>query len=80
MSNMFEIELTPVYLAGFACELLCRPFGVNPPLYRRRVDFFRKTRWFDISKAKRDLGFQPKTDLKAGIQLTVDWYRQQGYL
>ncbi len=75
-----RLPVTPVYLAGFACELLCRPFGVNPPLYRRRVDFFRKTRWFDISKAKRDLGFQPKTDLKAGIQLTVDWYRQQGYL
>jgi nucleoside-diphosphate-sugar epimerase len=49
-------------------------------LYRRRVDFFRKTRCFDISKARRDLGFHPKTDLKTGIGLTADWYREHGHL
>ena len=75
-----RFPVTPVYFAGFACELLCKPFGINPPLYRRRVDFFRKTRWFDISKAKSELGFRPKTALKTGIKLTVDWYSQHGYL
>jgi nucleoside-diphosphate-sugar epimerase len=44
------------------------------------VDFFRKTRCFNISKAKEHLGFQPKTDLARGITLTADWYRAQGYL
>jgi nucleoside-diphosphate-sugar epimerase len=62
------------------CELLCKPIGINPPLYRRRVDFFRKTRSFDISKAKKELGFHPKTDLRSGIKLTADWYREQGHL
>jgi nucleoside-diphosphate-sugar epimerase len=76
----WRIPVTPVYLAGLLCELLCKPLGINPPLYRRRVDFFRKTRCFDISKAKLELGFTPKTDLKTGIGLTADWYRQQGYL
>jgi nucleoside-diphosphate-sugar epimerase len=75
-----RFPVTPVYLAGLICELLCKPLGINPPLYRRRVDFFRKTRCFDISKAKRGLGFAPKTDLQTGIGRTVDWYRQQGYL
>jgi nucleoside-diphosphate-sugar epimerase len=75
-----RIPVAPVYLAGFICELLCKPLGVNPPLYRRRVNFFRKTRSFDISKAKRELGFTPKTDLKTGIGLTVRWYRQHDYL
>jgi nucleoside-diphosphate-sugar epimerase len=70
----------PVYLAGFLCELLCKPLGINPPLYRRRVDFFRKTRAFDISKARRELGFWPKTDLRTGMKLTADWYRGNGYL
>ena len=70
----------PVYLAGFLCELLCKPLGINPPLYRRRVDFFRKTRSFDISKARRELGFWPKTDLRTGMKLTADWYRGNGHL
>jgi nucleoside-diphosphate-sugar epimerase len=75
-----RFPVTPVYLAGFACEWLCKPFGINPPLYRRRVDFFRKTRSFDISKARRELGFCPKTNLTTGIALTADWYRAQGHL
>ena len=78
--NKLRLPVTPVYLAGFLCELLCKPFGVNPPLYRRRVDFFRKTRCFDISKAKRDLGFQPRIDLQTGTRLTAEWYRKEGLL
>jgi nucleoside-diphosphate-sugar epimerase len=75
-----HIPFWPVYTLGFACELFCKPFGFNPPLYRRRVDFFRKHRAFDISKASKELGFEPKTDLKTGISLTAEWYRQQGLL
>jgi len=75
-----RFPVTPVYLAGFLCELLCKPLGINPPLYRRRVDFFRKTRSFDISKAKKELGFWPKTDLRTGMKLTADWYRGHGHL
>jgi nucleoside-diphosphate-sugar epimerase len=72
--------VAPVYAAGFLCELLCKPLGINPPLYRRRVDFFRKNRAFDGSKAKRELGFEPKTDLKKGIRLTAEWYQKEGLL
>ena len=75
-----RFPVTPVYVAGFICEAVCKPFGLNPPLYRRRVDFFRKNRSFDISKAKSELGFSTRTDLKTGIRLTADWYRQHGYL
>ena len=31
---------------------VCAPFGIEPPLYRRRVDFFTKSRAFDISTAR----------------------------
>lgn len=75
-----RFPVAPVYVAGLICELICKPFGVHPPLYRRRVDFFRKTRSFDISRAKRELGFYPKTDLRTGIALTAAWYREHGYL
>jgi len=75
-----RFPVMPVYLAGFLCELICKPLGINPPLYRRRVNFFRTTRIFDISKAKRELGFESKTELKKGISLTADWYRENNHL
>lgn len=75
-----HFPFTPVYLAGLACEILCKPLGINPPLYRRRVDFFRKTRSFDIAKARRELGYSPKMDLRTGLSLTADWYRKDGWL
>jgi nucleoside-diphosphate-sugar epimerase len=76
----WRVPFWPVYLAGAVCEAICKPLGINPPLYRRRVDFFRKMRWFDIARAKRELGFAPRTDLATGIRKTVAWYREHGYL
>ena len=75
-----RLPVMPVYWAGFACELICKPFGIDPPLYRRRVDFFRKDRSFDTSKARQQLSFVPKTQLKQAIELTADWYTENGYL
>jgi nucleoside-diphosphate-sugar epimerase len=76
----WRVPFWPVYLAGALCEGVCKPLGINPPLYRRRVDFFRKMRWFDIAKAKRELGYAPRTDLPTGLQKTVAWYRAHGQL
>ncbi len=76
----FRLPLWPVYAAGFACEVICKPFGIEPPLYRRRIDFFKKNRAFDISKAKKELGFQPTVSLKEGIHRTASWYKDREYL
>ncbi len=70
----------PVWFAGLLCEILCRPFSLEPPLYRRRVEFFIKDRAFDISKAQRLLGYQPQVDLDRGLRQTADWYRTQNLL
>jgi nucleoside-diphosphate-sugar epimerase len=76
----WRVPVAPVYAAGFLCELLCKPLKINPPLHRRRVDFFRKTRAFDISKARRELGYQPRIGLPGGLMRTVEWYRSTGLL
>ena len=34
------------------CEAVCAPLGIEPPIYRRRVDFFTKSRAFDITRAR----------------------------
>lgn len=75
-----HIPAWPVYALGYLCEIICKPFGIEPPLYRRRIDFFKKSRAFDISRAKQELGFEPKMDLKEGIRRTAHWYLENKYL
>jgi nucleoside-diphosphate-sugar epimerase len=70
----------PVWTAALACEIVCKPFGISPPLFRRRVDIFRKNRAFDISKAMKELGYKPKVSLEDGIKKTAEWYKREGYL
>lgn len=76
----WRVPVTPVYLAGYLCEVLCKPLGIEPPLYRRRVDFFRKDRAFSIEKARRELGYKPEVDLRTGLKRTVEWYEAQGLM
>jgi hypothetical protein len=47
-----RLPVWPFWLAGALCEAVCVPFGVEPPIYRRRVKFFTNNRWFDISRAR----------------------------
>jgi nucleoside-diphosphate-sugar epimerase len=75
-----RVPVWPVWLAGAACEAVCRPLGISPPLYRRRVDFFRKSRAFDIARARRELGYAPAVGLRQGIARTLEWYREQAWI
>ncbi len=72
--------ILPLMIAGHVCETVCKPFKITPPIFPRRVDWFRQNRAFNISKAKRELGYQPKIGLDEGLKRTGVWYRQEGYL
>jgi nucleoside-diphosphate-sugar epimerase len=75
-----HLPVWPVWLAGLACEVVCAPLRIEPPLYRRRVEFFTKSRAFDISRARREIGYAPAVDLRKGLRRTVDWYRSKGWM
>jgi dihydroflavonol-4-reductase len=75
-----HLPVWPFWLAGAAREAVCSPFGIEPPLYRRRVDFFTKSRAFDISRARAELGYAPSVSLADGIHRTLAWYREQRWI
>jgi len=75
-----HLPVWPFWLAGAACEAICKPFGIEPPIYRRRVDFFTKSRAFDSTRAKTELGYAPTVGLREGIGRTLAAYRQAGWL
>jgi nucleoside-diphosphate-sugar epimerase len=76
----WHLPVWPFWVAGAACEAICAPLGIEPPLYRRRVDFFTKSRAFDIARARAELGFSPAIGLRDGVRRTLAWYREQGWL
>jgi nucleoside-diphosphate-sugar epimerase len=75
-----RLPVWPFWIAGALCEAVCVPLGIEPPLYRRRVDFYTKSRAFDITRARREIGFAPKVGLSEGIARTLDWYRSHGWI
>ena len=44
------------------------------------VDAVTSDRAYSIEKAKRELGYRPKYDLKTGLKETVEWYKAHGYI
>lgn len=78
--SKIHLPVWPFMVVGAVCEWICKPFRIQPPIYRRRLDFFLKDRAFDISKAKERLGYSPKVDLKEGLTKTALWYKEKGLL
>lgn len=78
--KMRHLPFWPLWTAALTCEALYKPFRVDPPLFRRRVDWFRQNRAFSIQKAKRELGYEPRVSLEEGLAQTAKWYREQRYL
>ena len=76
----WHLPVWPFWVAGALCEAVCAPIGIEPPIYRRRVDFFTKSRAFDITRARREIGYAPAVGLREGITRTLHWYREQGWL
>jgi nucleoside-diphosphate-sugar epimerase len=78
--RIVHLPFTPLWLASAACEAVCMPLGIEPPLFRRRADWFRQNRAFRIDRARRELGYDPQVDLATGLARTARWYQDNGYL
>ena len=76
----WHVPVWLIWSAAVACEILWKPFGARPPLFRRRVGFFTHNRAFDISKARNKIGYDPKWHEKDGLVEAIKWYKQEGYL
>jgi dihydroflavonol-4-reductase len=76
----WRLPFGALWTASVLCEGICRPLGLEPPLFRRRADFFRKDRAFNASKIARLLGVQPQVNLEEGLRRTAGWYRAEGLL
>jgi nucleoside-diphosphate-sugar epimerase len=70
----------PLWLLAASVEFACKPFQISPPLFRRRVNWFRNTRAYSIDRAQSELGYVPRVSLQEGLRRTAKWYRESGYI
>lgn len=75
-----HFPILPLVIAGHVCEKLCKPFGIEPPIFPRRVDWFRQVRAFKIDKAAKELGYVPRIGIDEGLKRTGEWYIENGYI
>lgn len=78
--RVVRFPVTPFFWIADACEAVCKPFNLEPPLYRRRVAFYTKDRAFDTSKIRTRLGFTNRWTTREGLEQTAAWYRDQHWL
>lgn len=78
--RLVRLPAGPFFLAADITEAFCKPLGLSPPIYRRRVAFFTKDRSFDTGKLRNTLGFQYQWQTEAGLRAVTRWYREHGWL
>lgn len=76
----FRVPLFPLLVLAWVLETVLRPMGIQPPLHRRRMDFFKKSFSFSSKRAVDLLGFAPQVDFRQGAAKTAWWYRESGLL
>jgi nucleoside-diphosphate-sugar epimerase len=75
-----RLPLKPMLGVAGVVEDVSRKLGVEPPIYRRRMDFFWSDSEFDTTQARRGLDWVPRVDLPEGIRRTLEDYRRAGAL
>ena len=76
----FRLPLGPMLAVAGVVEDVARILGVEPPIYRRRMDFFWSDSEFDTTRARQALDWAPQVDLPEGIRRTLEDYRSSGTL
>ena len=76
----FHAPFLPFLWIAIVMETVLRPIGIQPPLHRRRLDFFKKNLYFSKDKTKSVLNFYPKYTFAEGARRTADWYMKKGLL
>jgi nucleoside-diphosphate-sugar epimerase len=73
-----RISLSAASRIGGICETIWQLFRINsePPMTRFIAAELAKDHWFDLSAAKRDLGYTPTVTMAAGTQELIEHLRR----
>jgi len=71
-----NVSTRTAYAVGAFFEFVYKIFNIKaePPLTRFAVIELGASHWFDISRAKKDLGYYPKVSTKEGLFRLKQWF------
>ena len=74
-----SVPLQAALAAGFVLEGLhrLRPSKNGPAMTRFIARNLATTHWYDISAARRDLGYEPKVSIAEGLERLREWFENQ---
>lgn len=67
------------WFIGLCCEIAYKTFKIKgePPITRWVAKELSTAHWFDISAARRDLGYEPRVSIEEGIKRLRNYYKKQ---
>jgi 2-alkyl-3-oxoalkanoate reductase len=70
-----SISARTAYLLGLGFESLFKFFHIQkePPITKFVAEELAKAHWFDISAAKKDLGYHPRVSTQEGLKKLENW-------
>jgi nucleoside-diphosphate-sugar epimerase len=78
--KFIRLPAEPLFALSDVVEFVCKPLGIEPPIYRRRLAFFTKDRAFNTTKMRELAGFIPSYSDEEGLRKTAQWYLDRGWL
>ncbi len=76
----FGIPHFVMYPLAIVVEFMFKAIRKEPPFSRRSLLFFLNNYLYDISKAKKELGYNPTVSLEEGLKKTYGWIIENGKL
>lgn len=68
----------PTYYGGIAAEKFALLTHTKPVLTRLGAMMFGSDTRHSVDKARRELGYEPKVDLREGLKLAAEWFNAGG--
>ena len=61
------------------CEFFYKIFKIkkDPPMTKFAAKELATSHWFDISKAKKELGYVPKVSIEQGLKQLKQWFEKE---
>lgn len=75
-----QVSARTAYAAGWLCEKIYGLLGIekDPPMTRFAAKELATSHWFDISRAKNDLGYRPEISTEEGLKRLKHWFSKAG--
>lgn len=76
-----HVSARTAYIAGAFFETLYRVFRIRkePPMTRFAAKELATSHWFNISRAKKDLGYRPAVSTRQGLENLKQWLAQKDF-